>query len=97
MFEKKKKRNECLSSVLVNVQLMILKFARETPVITCTTRELSFFRDRQSRTIKIIIDAGDNFSSLEDIHADTEHFKMALSDDIHHMLDLHKRGKATCH
>lgn len=65
---------------------MILKFAQETPVITCTSTEFSCFRDRQSGTIKILIDSGNHFLSLADIKADTQHFQMALSEDIHHLL-----------
>lgn len=83
MFEKKHK---CLSSVLANLQLMIVKFARETPAGACTSTEFSCFRDRQNGTIKNIIESGLHFLSLADINADTEHFKMALSDDINHVL-----------
>ena len=72
--------------MLANLQLMIVKFARETPAGACTSTEFSCFRDRQNGTIKNIIESGLHFLSLADINADTEHFKMALSDDINHVL-----------
>ncbi len=83
MFETKHK---CLSSVLVNLQLMIVKFAGEKPAGGCTSTEFSCFRDRRNGIVKIIVESGLHYLSLADINADTEHFKMALSDDINHVL-----------
>jgi len=78
-------KNTCLRSVVVHVQLMTLKFSGESPLYNCT--ELSCFRDDSKGRIKDLIESGVNFLSLEDINADIEHFRMALNDDINHVLD----------
>ena len=63
---------------------MILKFSGESPLYNCT--ELSCFRDHSKGRIKVLIELGVHFLSLEDINSDIEHFRMALNDDIKHVL-----------
>ena len=63
---------------------MILKFSGESPLYNCT--QLSCFRDAIKGRIKNLIESGVHFLSLEDINLDIEHFRMALNDDIHHVL-----------